>query len=407
MSFLTRLNARLTYLRNVAKVEWTLFGGSLDDKLSNAIYEKDDARTRKLLNKVVKRGGNLTEHMFTAIDTHNNNALRMVLEAGADVNASYSGIPALHHAILEGALEPVKIMVEGGADVNARNPDDGNTALGFAVYAIRMSGRREFPEIARYLIKSGADMNIVHRGVDLQFNDGWLELGREGIETFQLFHMAIAHDEDLALFMLKQGIPITVLEENSWTPLMQAAQGGEARVIKKLLKMGVDVDQKDDEDFTALMAAAYNGHLNVLKLLHRAGANLNFLDQHGRSALHFAVKDGHDRIVRYLLRRGANPFVDCRHRFIKREQKRRLDHFREMYDLVWDSTLPPEMMLPIMTTATKMGEKRYQEYREKTLESTLEKMAAILATLPNWKGRAGLQAEELVPHLREFLASFE
>jgi ankyrin repeat protein len=56
-------------------------------------------------------------------------AVKLLLEAGANPNAvSPKGDTALHIAAHDGKLEPLRELVAGGADVNARNAA-GQTAL--------------------------------------------------------------------------------------------------------------------------------------------------------------------------------------------------------------------------------------------------------------------------------------
>jgi len=43
------------------------------------------------------------------------------------------GKPALHVAVLAGHADAVPVLVQGGADVNRKGPDRGNTALHEAV----------------------------------------------------------------------------------------------------------------------------------------------------------------------------------------------------------------------------------------------------------------------------------
>ncbi len=71
----------------------------------------------------------------------------MLAAAGADVNTQSDGLTVLMYAANWGDLELVKVLVEGGADINARDRY-GRTALTFA------SGH-EHTEIAEYLQSAG------------------------------------------------------------------------------------------------------------------------------------------------------------------------------------------------------------------------------------------------------------
>jgi len=65
------------------------------------------------------------------------------------------------------------------------------------------------------------------------------------------------------------------LEEQLWTPLMQAAQEGRITTVRHLLRKGVDVNDKNGVGITALMLAARGDHLEVIRVLLAAGADPN------------------------------------------------------------------------------------------------------------------------------------
>jgi peptide-methionine (S)-S-oxide reductase len=82
----------------------------------------------------------------------NGEALRRLLASGVDPDTVspdlYSHATALHHAVGSGSLDAVKLLVEAGARLDARDTAYGGTPLGWAEY----SGQKHpFDEIAEYL----------------------------------------------------------------------------------------------------------------------------------------------------------------------------------------------------------------------------------------------------------------
>jgi peptide-methionine (S)-S-oxide reductase len=84
-------------------------------------------------------------------------ALRRLLDAGADVNAVspdlYSHASPLHHAVHGGSLEAVKVLVDAGARLGARDSAYNGTPLGWAEYS---GNEPPYGEIAGYLRKRAA-----------------------------------------------------------------------------------------------------------------------------------------------------------------------------------------------------------------------------------------------------------
>ena len=156
------------------------------------------------------------EDLFSVATAGNVSKMSAALLAGANANAKtrkggISGITLLMAASGHGHLEVVKLLLEKGADVNAKN-NDGYTAL----MAASLEGH---PEVMKLLLEEGADVNA------------------------------------------KEGRGISVL--------MSASTRGRAEVVKLLLKKGADVNAKNDDNLTALSIASVMGFPEVVKLLSK------------------------------------------------------------------------------------------------------------------------------------------
>jgi peptide-methionine (S)-S-oxide reductase len=80
-------------------------------------------------------------------------ALTKVIDLGIDLNVPcaslYSHATALHHAVYSGSLDAVKVLVEAGADLDAKDTIYEGTPLGWAEYGKQV-------EIAEFLREKGA-----------------------------------------------------------------------------------------------------------------------------------------------------------------------------------------------------------------------------------------------------------
>ncbi len=88
--------------------------------------------------------------------------------------------------------------------------------------------------------------------------------------------------------------------------LIEAAEAGNIKNVKKLLKQGAEVDARDNYGWTALMRAAMWGHLDVVKFLAELGADVNARDKLGWTALMRAAMWGHLDVAKFLVDNGAD-----------------------------------------------------------------------------------------------------
>ena len=84
------------------------------------------------------------------------------------------------------------------------------------------------------------------------------------------------------------------------TPLMHAAENGNARVIRQLVADGADVNDADKKGWTALMYAVRHGQLKAAAELITVGADIDAEARNGWTALSLAVKAGSPLIISLL-----------------------------------------------------------------------------------------------------------
>ena len=87
-------------------------------------------------------------------------AFRILIAAGVDVNATNEGdFTALHCAAFSGLNELVQLLVEHGADIDARDWR-GRTAYRLAEGAKQSFHYQAWPEVAALLAELGADTRL-------------------------------------------------------------------------------------------------------------------------------------------------------------------------------------------------------------------------------------------------------
>lgn len=169
---------------------------------------------------------------------------------GADLNfrdEEYHMTP-LHNASHYGQFDAVMLLLEHGADVNAKNIE-GNNPLFAAVH-------QQHLEISRVLIERGADINARNKF--------------------------------------------------GYTPIRTASRMGNTEILKLLIGKGADVNVKDNKGDTPLHFAVDGGSTVTVQILITHGADINAVGSHGGSPVHIAVAFRFNDILKMLVEKGAD-----------------------------------------------------------------------------------------------------
>jgi ankyrin repeat protein len=146
-------------------------------------------------------------------------------------------------------------------------------------------------EAVRTLLKQAADVN-----------------GAQGDGMTALHWAAVKNDAELARTLLYAGANTRAMTRiGNYTPLVLAAQNGNAAVMEPLLESGSDVNTKTANGTTVLMLAAASGNTDAVKLLLDKGADLNATESvRGLNAAMFAAAANRAGVVELLAKRGAD-----------------------------------------------------------------------------------------------------
>src|SRR5690606_37579621 len=209
-----------------------------------------------------------------------------LLDAGADVESpNPEGQTALMVVARTGRVDTARLLLERGADVNAKEQWGGQSALMWAA-------AQKQPEMIRLLLEHGAEVDARGRVHDWQ---RWVTSEPR----------------------------VKILHVGGFTPLLYAAREGCVPCIDALVEGGADIDLPDPYGVTPLVLALLNRHFDTAKRLIERGADVNKWDWWGRSPLFVAI-DLHNvpnssrgdlpslddatglDVARMLLERGAN-----------------------------------------------------------------------------------------------------
>jgi len=245
------------------------------------------------------------------------------------------GMTPLLYAARDGRMDTVRLLLDAGADINARDAND-ITPLIIAI-------TNNHPDVARLLIDKGADLKAIDwygrsplwaavetRNMDV--DNASFENSIDRAPYLALIQLLLERGADPNVRM-KEVPPIRrdflrVTGSLSWvdftgqTPFVTAALAGDVPVMKLLLSHGADPNIPTYSGTTALMAAAgvnwvvdqtYDegqaALLDAVKLCVELGMDVNAVNSMGLTALHGAANRGSDEIIRYLVSQGARPDV--------------------------------------------------------------------------------------------------
>ncbi|KIW18446.1 hypothetical protein PV08_02734 [Exophiala spinifera] len=182
------------------------------------------------------------------------------------------------HAASEGGHEVVvRLLLDGGAEVNAPGHNDHN-----ALYHASVSGLRT---VVKMLLDEGADINPPSGNAALNAAS---EMGHGTVVKM----------------LLDAGADVNAPGENNHNALYHASASGHGTVVKILLDAGADINPPSGS--AGLRAASEIGRVTVVKKLLEAGVDINARGELGQTPLQVAVMGIHKEVVRVLLKAGAD-----------------------------------------------------------------------------------------------------
>ncbi len=220
--------------------------------------------------------------LLYAADAGEVEQVRVALLNGAPVDFSTpEGVTSLMYASAAGYVDVANVLIEMGADVNAKPFNSRRSALVAAVENGQV-------EVAELLIRKGAEITYID-------NSG-----------ASLLHIAAGSMVwEMTDLLLYYDFPVEIIDNRKRTPLHYASSYGFDANVRVLLTNGSNVNSLDDEGNAAIHYAVSNNYLRVVKELVKHGSKVNVKNDKGLSPLDLAALNGNDSIVRYLLEQKA------------------------------------------------------------------------------------------------------
>ena len=207
--------------------------------------------------------------------------MELLLEGGADVNATSKTGNALCIASIYGHREVVELLLSKGIEINSQ--------LGKYGTALQVASIKGYKEIVVMLLDKGADVNI-----------------QGGYYGTALQMASLKGYKEIVVMLLGKGADVNMKGGTWGTALQVASLEGYKDIVVMLLDKGADVNMKGGTWGTALQAAILRNRTDIVTLLLAEGADVNIRDGVHGTALQVAIEFGRKEIVEQLLERGAD-----------------------------------------------------------------------------------------------------
>lgn len=251
--------------------------------------------------------------LMSASENANNEAIKVLLQLGADIQQQDSGgYTALHYSVLGHKESPktIDLLLKNHAIIN-HTSNDGITAL-------MIAANRGLAESVKLLLQKGADPNLqdsllgttmTHAVISKQYDIAQLLLQSGNTPqkdfSFDLWHSIIDASQNKHRYsgaILKQNMQGGIGGITMFLPIME----NNLEDVNKLIAAGFDVNLTGHAGFTPLMFATIHASTPIVSTLLKAGANVNAQSEQGDTALILAATLGKKENVKELLKFHAN-----------------------------------------------------------------------------------------------------
>ncbi|KAL5093393.1 hypothetical protein Trisim1_011197 [Trichoderma cf. simile WF8] len=194
------------------------------------------------------------------------------LNSGVDISNEWGGRSPLSYAAESGNQATVRLLLDRGAELDAKDPM-GRTPL---LHAARSGSEA----IVRLLLDRGAELHAKD------------EMGRT-----PLSHAAQSNSKATVNLLLDRGAELDAKDQGGRTPLFYAVAIGSETTVQLLLGRGARIDIEDNNQTTPLSCAVHSGEKTMVQLLLEKGTGIDTKDQMIGALLLYATQSGNAPMV--------------------------------------------------------------------------------------------------------------
>jgi ankyrin repeat protein len=241
--------------------------------------------------------------------------LQELISFGENVNSEDdNGFTALTWAAFAGRIEAVRALLDNGAEINGRAMN--KTPLLFAIRG------NNFP-LVRLLCDRGADIdgdrnieeacrnNISPEILEFlcQHHPNLAIIGDHGTPLHKVAY-SLATGADKARILVRYGAPLEAVFTQQ-TPLLWAADARNVAVVRALCELGANKEAREGSGLTPLMVACKAKMIDgTVRVLCESGADKEATDSEGKTAIFYALEPPNiqdaETVLRELLENNVN-----------------------------------------------------------------------------------------------------
>lgn len=214
-----------------------------------------------------------TALMASLQSTKGEKLARLLIDSGADVNAcDAQGLTPLMTAIYTDSIEMTLYLLEKGADIRVKC-SKGWTALDLA----KQKENRQLLQILHQAgLFKNADLIYAARIGDTKWLNALIEGGadvnaKNDDQESPLLWASFNGHVKVVKTLLNNGARVNDRNKEGWSALMAAAETGSKELVKFLLESGADVNLETESGATALTIAQENGFSNIVEIIQSFG----------------------------------------------------------------------------------------------------------------------------------------
>jgi len=225
------------------------------------------------------------------------NIVQLMIDRGADINAKnyHVGKTSLHDAFEKIVIYNctsinnfIRLLIQKGGDVNAYS-NDGSTPLHYLCDNYYTIGNdkeaiKQFEYLAELLIENGADINVKNKDGNTPFHN--LLSGTRDVAN---------NLEEIIQYFIHKGTDINAKNENGQSPfhhLLDFYHCNLDGIVQFLIREGADVNANDNDGKTPLHYLCIGNYrdednlMDIVQILIENGADINANDGEERTPLH-------------------------------------------------------------------------------------------------------------------------